>query len=190
MHIERLLRVESNVSDLDRLAGFYEQALGFTAGPERDLDPVLCDLFGVRRGRARTLRLGGQEIGLTQCDPPGEPYPALRTAADQVFQHCALVTPDIAQAYARLQAFSPTTISRGGPGRRGESRAGRSDASPRTARLPHAAAQPCAARRAHRDRLQPPGAAGRYRGRALAPAGSGRPPPAHPWASVRSRDPA
>ena len=115
MHIERLLRVESNVSDLDRLVVFYEQALGFTAGPERDLDPVLCDLFGVRRGRARTLRLGGQEIGLTQFDPPGEAYPALRTAADQVFQHCALVTPDIAQAYARLQVFSPTTISRGGP---------------------------------------------------------------------------
>ena len=113
--VRRLLRVGLTVTDLARLSRFYEDALGFEAGPEREADAVFCRLLGVQRGRTRQLRLGLEEIELVQVDPPGPLYPAASTAADSVFQHCALVTPDIMQAYARLQAFHPAPISRSGP---------------------------------------------------------------------------
>lgn len=113
--VRRLLRVGLTVTDLPRLSRFYEEALGFAAGPEGEADAAFCRLLGARRARTRLLRLGAEEIELAQLDPPGPPYPAGSTAADLVFQHCALVTPDIARAYARLDAFRPEPISRGGP---------------------------------------------------------------------------
>ena len=113
--VDRLSRVALNVSDLSRLAQFYESALGFTIGPELRASPALCAAIGVSRMRTRHLRLGGQEVELCQCDPSGVAYPSGADAADLIFQHFAMVTHDIYGSYRRLRGFAPVEISRGGP---------------------------------------------------------------------------
>jgi catechol 2,3-dioxygenase-like lactoylglutathione lyase family enzyme len=52
---------------------------------------------------------------LRRSIPPGALYPADSRSDDLSFQHCALVTDDIAAAYERLAAFPFTPISRHGP---------------------------------------------------------------------------
>jgi catechol 2,3-dioxygenase-like lactoylglutathione lyase family enzyme len=113
--VQRLLGVGLTVSDLDRLARFYEEALGFDVGPESPSDSGLCQVFGVRGMRSRRARWGAQEIELTVFDPPGAPYPKDANAADLVFQHCAIVVADIEASHRRLLGAAPAAISRGGP---------------------------------------------------------------------------
>jgi catechol 2,3-dioxygenase-like lactoylglutathione lyase family enzyme len=113
--VRRLLRVSLTVTDLSRAARFYEEALGFEAGPERDANVELCALLGATRGRTRLLRLGAQNIELAQFAPPGPLYPSDCTAADLIFQHFAVVTSSMREAYDRVRASSPIVISRNGP---------------------------------------------------------------------------
>ena len=56
-------------------------------------------------------------VALQRFEPAGAPYPTGCTAADTVFQHCAIVTRAMAPAYDRLRPFAPVAISRGGPQR-------------------------------------------------------------------------
>ena len=111
----RLDRVAINVADLGASEAFYAGALGFTAGVARDEDGQLAGLLGVSAVRSLLMRRGGQTVELTQTDPPGAPYPAGSASNDIWFQHCALVTPDMARDYARLSGFAAAPISRGGP---------------------------------------------------------------------------
>ena len=113
----RLLRVELVVSDLARAARFYVEALGFAADPARPLGAALLQRLGAERGEEVRLRRGAQVVALQRFEPAGAPYPEGCTAADAVFQHCAVVTPAIAAAYERLRPFAPVAISRGGPQR-------------------------------------------------------------------------
>ena len=111
----RLARVALNVSGIEALTRFYVEALGFEAEAPVEQDAALATLLSVRGVRTMRLRLGAEAIELCQADPPGPLDPDEIGAADSRFQHCALSTPDMAAAYARLSAFQPRLISRGGP---------------------------------------------------------------------------
>jgi catechol 2,3-dioxygenase-like lactoylglutathione lyase family enzyme len=117
LRVHRLLRVALNVGDLQASAAFYEDTLGFAAGPASDCDPAVARLLGADRGRSIQLVRGGQVIELTALDPPGAPYPPDSRSNDLWFQHCALTTADMAAACARLSDFAVTPISRAGPQR-------------------------------------------------------------------------
>ncbi len=111
----RLDRISLNVSDLAAATAFYTGALGFEAAPAADADPCLANLLGARAMRVVVLRRGRQRLELAMSDPPGASYPADSRSNDLWFQHCALVTDDIAAAHARLARFPFTPISRHGP---------------------------------------------------------------------------
>jgi catechol 2,3-dioxygenase-like lactoylglutathione lyase family enzyme len=113
----RLDRVSLNVADLAAATAFYVGAFGFEAAPAVDADPGLVRLLGARALRVVVLRRGPQRMELATFDPPGPLYPADSRSDDLWFQHCALVTDDIAAAYQRLSAFPFTPISRHGPQR-------------------------------------------------------------------------
>lgn len=119
--MQRLLRVGRNVADLDRARRFYRDALGFVAiERHNDGPPAWTQLPDMRAAPSRStrLRLGDQEIELTQFDPPGAPYPPDSNAADLWFQHCAIVVSDMTAAHARLQRHGGwTPITRDGPQR-------------------------------------------------------------------------
>ena len=111
-----LLGFERTVSSLPKAIAFYRDALGFTL-----VDPAIGPWSApnathpVRSVQAAHLRLGEQDVHLTEFDPPGDPYPADSTSADLWFQHFAIVTTNMAAAYARLQRYDHQAISRNGP---------------------------------------------------------------------------
>jgi catechol 2,3-dioxygenase-like lactoylglutathione lyase family enzyme len=95
-----------NVSDMDRALAFYTGVLPFLKVSDRELSgrpyELLTGVFGAR-GRVVTLRLGSEEIELTEfLAPRGRPMPADLRANDRLFQHIAIVVSDIAKAYAVL----------------------------------------------------------------------------------------
>ena len=108
MRVVRLVRVALNVSDLRAACAFYLDALGF------ELDGAEGEAVGLA-GRSQVLRRGGQRLELTVPAEPGAPYPEDTCANDLWFQHCALVTDDIAAAHARVAAFGIRAFSHGGP---------------------------------------------------------------------------
>jgi catechol 2,3-dioxygenase-like lactoylglutathione lyase family enzyme len=115
MKATKLLRVARNVAALDRAAAFYTDALGFeAAGPVLD-DAPLARLLRVERVWVLRLRLGAQEVELSQCFPASAAYPAQTGANALCFQHIALLTTDIAAAYARVKQAKVAEISRHGP---------------------------------------------------------------------------
>ena len=112
MTVLRLDRVALNVADLPAAIAFYEKAFGFSASA---IAPGDAALLGVQAVRRATLRRGAQCLELTECSPPGAPYPEASASNDLWFQHCALVTDDIATAYARLCTVAFAPISADGP---------------------------------------------------------------------------
>jgi catechol 2,3-dioxygenase-like lactoylglutathione lyase family enzyme len=115
MKVTALLRVGRNVGDLDSAAAFYAAGLGF-----RPLGPVIEDFglaqsLGVQRVRLLRLRLGAQEIELSECHPQGAVYPRGLAANHPGFQHIAIVTGDIASAYGKVMRHGAAAISRDGP---------------------------------------------------------------------------
>ncbi|WP_407529018.1 VOC family protein [Methylobacterium oryzisoli] len=100
----RLAAVRMIAREPERLADFYVDAFGFARVPTRDDPARLAALFGVARVESVTLRLGTQELMLVGTTPHGRPYPDGTDAADTLFQHIALVVPDMAAAMRRLEA--------------------------------------------------------------------------------------
>ena len=87
-------------ADAARLAAFY--AAAFDAHVTDDT----------------TLAIGNDRIELIAFDDPGKAYPSDATASDIVFQHFAIVVPDMGAAYTRLHSIDGwRPISRGGPQR-------------------------------------------------------------------------
>jgi catechol 2,3-dioxygenase-like lactoylglutathione lyase family enzyme len=111
----RLMRIELTVRSLAEAERFYGEALGFEPWGVCEIDPAMATLLGAASIRQSTLRRGEQEIALQEVHPAGRDYPLDATAADQIFQHFALVTSDMAGSYARLQHFHPAPISTDGP---------------------------------------------------------------------------
>ena len=104
-----------NVNRLEDAVTFYTEALGFTPVKIETKDAALAGVLGVQAVRRARLQRGAQCVDLTQCNPPGAPYPEGSRSNELWFQHCALVTDDMAAAYARLCQHSFAAISRHGP---------------------------------------------------------------------------
>jgi catechol 2,3-dioxygenase-like lactoylglutathione lyase family enzyme len=103
------------VSSLDRSEEFYSRVLGFEKTGEweahGDAAERLTGVFGARIRTAR-LRLGDEFIELTEfLTPPGRPVPWDSRSNDLWFQHIAIVTTDIADAYKRLRSFKVRHVS-------------------------------------------------------------------------------
>jgi catechol 2,3-dioxygenase-like lactoylglutathione lyase family enzyme len=115
MKATKLLRVARNVAALERAAAFYTDVLGFeAAGPVLD-DAPLARLLRVERVWVLRMQLCGREVELSQCFPASSVYPAQTGANALCFQHIALLTTDIAAAYARVKQMGVAEISRHGP---------------------------------------------------------------------------
>jgi len=115
MRVTALARVGRNVGELEAAAGFYERALGFVAAGGVFEDSALAGVLGVERVRVLRMRLGDQEIELSECFPKGADYPAGVGGNDVRFQHIAIVTTDILAACAQVAGLGMAAISRGGP---------------------------------------------------------------------------
>jgi catechol 2,3-dioxygenase-like lactoylglutathione lyase family enzyme len=116
MRVSAITAFRLTAANALRLARFYRE-LGFTAAD--DCEPIAPEemrLLGLEGGGSRLpLRLGAQRIDLESFDAPGRPYPTESTAADLCFQHLALVTDDVAAAWARAAALGAIPISSSGP---------------------------------------------------------------------------
>lgn len=110
----KLARFALNAADAPALAAFYENAFGFcTTAIERLKGPAFESLMGVQGGANRiTLALGREIVELYQFDRPGRPYPFGCAVSGLLFQHFAIVVPDMGRAWQRLRAtggWSPIT---------------------------------------------------------------------------------
>ncbi|WP_187272618.1 VOC family protein [Methylobacterium sp. WL9] len=128
MSVERIARIGLNAADPDRLAAFYEAAFGFLreGDVEWAAEPA-SRLFGMAVARARvvSLRLDEQRVDLVGLIPQGAPYPGDVPGWSSLFQHFAMIVPDMEAAYARLSrvpGWQP--ISQGGPQRLPEASGG------------------------------------------------------------------
>ncbi len=117
MSVTGLLRVARNVSNLAQMQSFYMQALGFTPLGPAAQNPALANLLGVGGVVSLHLGLGAQQLELTQCSPPGAPYPPAAQSNDIFFQHIAIITQDITEAFRRAMRAGAVPISTGGPQR-------------------------------------------------------------------------
>lgn len=115
LQVDRILGFRLVTANIDRLAQFYREVLGFTLqGSVHPIPaPELLQLGIVGGGKRQVLRIGEQIVALDQFETLGRPYPPDSNAASLWFQHLALVTFDIKAAYARLRNILP--ISEGGP---------------------------------------------------------------------------
>ena len=116
----RLVRCILISRDAERLATFYEAALGCRRlARARRAGAAFTAAMGVAGGALSiTLELGAQRIELLQFAHSGRPYPAGTLASDQLFQHCAVVVSDMDEALRRLSAAGGwTAISEHGPQR-------------------------------------------------------------------------
>jgi catechol 2,3-dioxygenase-like lactoylglutathione lyase family enzyme len=117
--VQRLSRITMVCSEPDRLADFYEAALGFErTGEASIIEPAFAALLAIPGATARviTLRIGGQEVELAGVRPPGRPYPPGVSGRSPLFQHFAIVVSDMAAVYERLLAHRGcTAISTDGP---------------------------------------------------------------------------
>lgn len=106
-----------NVSDMDRAVAFYTGVLPFVKVSDREISgrtyELLTGVFGAR-SRVVTLRLGSEEIELTEfLAPRGRPMPADLRANDHLFQHIAIVVSDITKAYTVLREHGVEHASTG-----------------------------------------------------------------------------
>jgi catechol 2,3-dioxygenase-like lactoylglutathione lyase family enzyme len=115
MKVTRLLRVGRNVAALEKAALFYADVLGFAAAAPVAEDAALARLLQVERVWVLRMRLGAQEIELSQCFPAGAAYPPQAGANASCFQHIAVLTADIVTACARAARHGGAPISRIGP---------------------------------------------------------------------------
>jgi catechol 2,3-dioxygenase-like lactoylglutathione lyase family enzyme len=105
------------VSDLDRALDFYTRVLTFeleslveVASEEHER---LLGVFPLRARIAR-LRLGDERIELYDfLAPEGRPYPPDSRSNDAWFQHVAIITGDMARAYAWLRQHGVAHVSSG-----------------------------------------------------------------------------
>ena len=113
MKVDRLVRFELTVRDLDAAVKFYAALPGLIVISRGQVDPAMAALLGAERIEEVTLERGGQHIVLQRFYPPGAPYPAGAVSCDQHFQHFALPVADASAATAGVPA-SAQAVSDGG----------------------------------------------------------------------------
>jgi catechol 2,3-dioxygenase-like lactoylglutathione lyase family enzyme len=103
------------VSDVDRSANFYSHVLDFRADADRETARhELESLEGAPGAHCRAFRMsvGDESIELVEyLAPTGRPIPSDSRSNDGWFQHIAIITSDMDQAYARLRANRVRRIS-------------------------------------------------------------------------------
>jgi catechol 2,3-dioxygenase-like lactoylglutathione lyase family enzyme len=112
--MSRLLRVARNVTELAGATLFY-QALGFVTAEAPRHDAALAAVLGVSRALSQRLRLGAQQLELTQLSPQGAAYPPGLGSGDAAFQHIAIVTRDIFALQQLALRAGAVPISHEGP---------------------------------------------------------------------------
>ena len=105
------------VSDMDRSVVFYAGVLGFETVADVEVSgPAYEQLTGVFGLRARvvTMQLGSERIELTEyLTPRGRAAPTDSRSNDAWFQHVAIITNDIEQAYLWLRRHKVQHVSTG-----------------------------------------------------------------------------
>jgi catechol 2,3-dioxygenase-like lactoylglutathione lyase family enzyme len=113
--IKAVVRIAIVVDDADRSADFYENVLSFTKIADFEVGgkpfETLQGIFGAR-ARVVDLRLGDEELELTQyLTPGGREVPRDSRSNDRWFQHIAIITSDMDRAYSLLRAHHIRRIS-------------------------------------------------------------------------------
>jgi catechol 2,3-dioxygenase-like lactoylglutathione lyase family enzyme len=103
------------VSDMDRSVAFYSRALGFEKATDVEVSgdayEHLSGVFGLR-ARVVVMRLGSERIELTEyLAPRGRAAPADSRSNDAWFQHIAIITNDMEQAYLWLRGQKVRQVS-------------------------------------------------------------------------------
>lgn len=114
--VRAVLHPTVTVSTLEKVLPFYTKVLPFElVGIKTVSDPVLRDLFGLKKGSARiaTLKLGNERLDLLDFDNPdtGQDVPADSRSNDRWFQHIAIVVSNIDSAYKYLRQQKVAHIS-------------------------------------------------------------------------------
>lgn len=109
LQVQRTGAIALTVSDIDRSAAFYTQALRF----ETVSDLTLVDqTYNDAPVRIVRLQLGDEPIELMQyLGLASQPIPPDSQSNDLWFQHFAVVVSDMDAAYAHLQGFAIQPIS-------------------------------------------------------------------------------
>ena len=103
------------VADLDAATAFY-RVLGFSVGTREKITSAEMGLLSLNgAGLRQALTLGPSHLDLDAFEVNGRPYPADADAASLCFQHCALVTSDIAASWLAAQQAGAALIGRDGP---------------------------------------------------------------------------
>ena len=105
--VERVGAVGMTVSDMVRSIDFYSKVLSFEKVSDVEVTGEdyerLEGVFGLRM-RVVRMRLGDEYIDLTEyLAPKGRPVPVDSRSNDRWFQHIAIITSDMDQAYTRLR---------------------------------------------------------------------------------------
>lgn len=113
--MSQILGVMLTVADLDKMTAFFTEVLSFEKVENSQLEGASYDrLYEIPNAKARfvMLRLGAEPLYLIAFDPPGNPYPSIRSH-DHLFQHIAIVVSDLERAHQRLSQYGVTAISEG-----------------------------------------------------------------------------
>jgi catechol 2,3-dioxygenase-like lactoylglutathione lyase family enzyme len=110
--LPRILSFGFTCADAEVLARFYSERLGLEREATLELGGPYAELIGLPGSRLKqvVLHAGSERLELTQVlalGPglrPGRPVPLDARSNDQAFQHICLVTADLQQAAAPLQA--------------------------------------------------------------------------------------
>lgn len=101
--------IEITVSDVDRAVEFYSKVLSFEKISENEASGAEAEhlegIFGLHT-RSIRMRLGNEFLELTEyLTPKGLPMPLDTRANDRWFQHIAIITSNMDEAYRRLREF-------------------------------------------------------------------------------------
>lgn len=115
--VERVGAIGMTVSDMDKSVEFYSQVLSFEKVSDVEVTGEdyerLQGLFGLRM-RVVRMKLGEELIELTEyLTPKGRPAPIDSRSNDRWFQHIAIITSDMDQAYALLRRHKVEHASTG-----------------------------------------------------------------------------
>ncbi|HET6977924.1 MAG TPA: VOC family protein [Pyrinomonadaceae bacterium] len=105
--VEQVGAIGMTVSDMDASVAFYSKVLSFEKVSDVEVTGEdyerLQGVFGLRM-RVVRMRLGAEFIELTEyLAPKGRPVPVDSRSNDRWFQHIAIITSDMDQAYALLR---------------------------------------------------------------------------------------
>ena len=115
--VERVGAIGMTVSEMDKSVDFYSKVLSFEKVSDVEVTGEdyerLQGVFGLRM-RVVRMKLGDEFIELTEyLTPKGRPVPIDSRSNDRWFQHIAIITSDMDQAYALLRRHKVEHASTG-----------------------------------------------------------------------------